>query len=268
MPLNKPRHTSPLRSPSLTGDEEAALAALGQRLGRLHVRQRLGIERDFEAHVLRNGRHFFHVENWHSIHGLIRGGLRFAGLHGRGRRNARAIEVRHHEVPLANLPAAFDGFTLLQLSDLHIDIAAGFVDALIERLIPLRYDQCVLTGDYRARTYGPFDAALAGMQRLRPHIAGTPYAVLGNHDTIRMVPAMEAMGYRLLLNERVTIERGGAAIHLLGIDDAHFYRLDNFAGAIAEVPEQDVAILLSRRSARAPRVGRGVPRTAARARPW
>ena len=245
MPLNKPRHTSPLRSPSLTGDEEAALAALGQRLGRLHVRQRLGIERDFEAHVLRNGRHFFHVENWHSIHGLIRGGLRFAGLHGRGRRNARAIEVRHHEVPLANLPAAFDGFTLLQLSDLHIDIAAGFVDALIERLIPLRYDQCVLTGDYRARTYGPFDAALAGMQRLRPHIAGTPYAVLGNHDTIRMVPAMEAMGYRLLLNERVTIERGGAAIHLLGIDDAHFYRLDNFAGAIAEVPEQDVAILLS-----------------------
>jgi hypothetical protein len=60
-----------------------------------------------------------------------------------------------------------------------------------------------------------------------------------------MVPAMEAMGYRLLLNERVTIERGGETIHLIGIDDAHFYRLDNFAGAVAEVPEQEVAILLS-----------------------
>jgi uncharacterized protein len=36
---------------------------------------------------------------------------------------------------------------------------------------------------------------------------------------------MEAMGYKLLINECVRIERAGAAIYLAGIDDAHFYRL-------------------------------------------
>jgi hypothetical protein len=236
---------SPSPSPALTTDEASALKSLEARVGRLHVRQRLGIERDFEAHVLRNGRHFFHVDRWHSLHGLIRGGLRLAGLHGRGRRNALAIEVRSHDVALARLPAAFDGFTLLQLSDLHIDMAAGFVDALIEAVRPLHYDLCVLTGDYRARTYGPFDAALAGLERLRPHITGTPYAVLGNHDTIRMVPAMEAMGYRVLLNERVNLERDEGAIHLVGVDDAHFYRLENFDRAVDGIPDGGVTILLS-----------------------
>jgi predicted MPP superfamily phosphohydrolase len=239
------RRAPPLRSPGLTTDEACALKLLEARAGQLHVRQRLGIERDFEANVLRKGRHFFHVDNWNSLHGLIRGGLRLVGLHARGRRNALAIEVRNHDVALAHLPAVFDGFTLLQLSDLHIDMAAAFVDALIERVRPLRYDVCVLTGDYRARTYGPFDAALAGLQRLRPHIMGTPYAVLGNHDTIRMVPAMEAMGYQVLLNESVRIERGEAAIHLVGVDDAHFYRLENFERATDGIPDGGVTVLLS-----------------------
>ena len=52
----------------------------------------------------------------------------------------------------------------------------------------LNYDVCVLTGDYRGATFGPFDAALAGMARLRPHLKAPIYGVLGNHDTIRMVP--------------------------------------------------------------------------------
>ena len=229
----------------MTSDELFVLKALESRVGRLHVRQRLGIERDFEAHVLRGASRFFHVENWHSLHGLIRGGLRLAGLHGRGRRNALAIEVRTHDVPLANLPEEFDGFTLLQLSDLHIDMESGFADALIECVRPLRYDLCVLTGDYRARAYGPFDAALAGLERLRQHISGTAYAVLGNHDTIRMVPAMEVMGYRLLLNESVRIERGDDAIHLVGVDDAHLYRLENFDRASDGIPDGGVTILLS-----------------------
>src|SRR3954471_2870998 len=196
-----------MRSPELTKREEAALAGLEPRLGPLHVRQRLGLQHDFEAHVFRKGTHLFHIENWYSIHGLIRGALRLVGLHGRGRRNALAIQVRRNEIPLPHLPAAFDGSTVLQLSDLHIDINAEFVDALIERVRPLEYDLCVITGDYRARTFGPFEPTLAGLERLRAHLKGTVYGVLGNHDTIRLVPGMEARGYTLLLNECVRIER-------------------------------------------------------------
>lgn len=46
------------------------------------------------------------------------------------------------------------------------------------------------------------------------------YGVLGNHDTIQMVPAMEAMGIKILLNECEAIVRGDQRIHLSGIDDA------------------------------------------------
>jgi hypothetical protein len=45
---------------------------LEQRLGRLHARQRLGIETDHEAHIFGHGINFFHIENWYSIHSLIR----------------------------------------------------------------------------------------------------------------------------------------------------------------------------------------------------
>src|SRR5690349_11656780 len=119
-----------MRSPEITAAEEAALAALEPRLGPLHVRQRLGLVHDYETHVFRRGTHILHIENWYSIHSLIRGSLRLVGLHGRGRRNALAIQARRNEVPLLHLPAAFDGFTILQLSDLHIDMNAAFVEAV------------------------------------------------------------------------------------------------------------------------------------------
>lgn len=234
-----------MRSPEPTDSERIALSMLEQRLGHLHVRQRLGLEHDYETHVFRQGTHFFHLENWYSVHSVIRAALWLVGLHGRGQRNARAIELRENEVPIAGLSAAFEGYTILHLSDLHLDIRPGFTEVLIERVRDLRYDLCVLTGDYRARTFGPFAAALDGMERLRPHLNGAVYAILGNHDTIRMVPAMEAMGYRMLLNECVRLDRDGDGIYLAGIDDAHFYRVDNFHRAAGDIPHDAVSILLS-----------------------
>jgi predicted MPP superfamily phosphohydrolase len=232
-------------SPELTSEEEAALAALEPRLGRLHVRQRLGLEQDFEAKVFRKGTHFFHIENWYSFPGVIRGSLRLAGLHGRGRRNALAIQVRTNEVSIPNLPPAFDGFTLLHLSDLHLDSSTRFVDTLIERVRPLEYDVCVLTGDYRVRTFGAFGAVLEGLGRLRPVIKTEAYAVLGNHDTIRLVPGMEEMGYRLLLNEWTKLVREGEVVYLAGIDDAHYYRMENFHRAAHDIPSGALSLLLS-----------------------
>ena len=234
-----------MRSPELTSEERTALAKLEPRLGRLHVRQRLGLENDYEAHIFHKGTHFFHLENWYSVHSLIRNSLRLVGVYGRGRRNALAIEVRENEVRLPSLPRAFDGYTILHLTDLHVDMNQGFVQALIETVRPLDYDLCVLTGDYRARTFGPFAATLAGLEKLRLHLKNTVYAVFGNHDTIRMAPGMEAMGYRLLLNEWVKLQRNGETIYLAGIDDAHYYRMENFHRAAQDIPAEACSILLS-----------------------
>jgi len=234
-----------MRSPELSAEEKAALTQLETRLGRLHVRQRLGLERDYEAHIFRKGTHFFHLENWYSIHTLIRWSLRLVGLHGRGQRNALDIRVLHHDVPIPNLPRAFDGFTLLHMSDLHVDMSPGFVHALTERVRSLDYDACVLTGDYRARTFGPYAATLDGMRVLRAQLKEPVYAVLGNHDSIRMVPGLEGMGIRMLMNEWVEIQRDGESIHLVGIDDAHYYRVENYHRAAHDVPADAISILLS-----------------------
>ncbi len=229
------------RSPS----DADLYAWLDGRVPALHLRQRLGIESDLEARVFGQGIKFFHLENWYSVHSVIRNALRLAGLLGRGRRNAMRIELRHNSVPIAGLPKAFEGFRVLHLSDLHLDMPGDFPHVLGERIRDLDYDLCVMTGDYRYTTFGGLEPALDGLERLRSQLQGPIYAVLGNHDSIRMVPAMEAMGIRLLLNEAVSVVKDGAAIQLAGIDDPHYYRADNLERACRGIGHRDVAILLA-----------------------
>jgi uncharacterized protein len=225
--------------------DEDIICRLEQRLGRLYARQRLGIEDDREGRVFGQGINYFHPENWYFSPTVIRGALRLSGLYGRARRNAADVQVRHHDIVVPALPAAFDGFTILQISDLHVDMNEAAMRRLNELLPDLRYDLCVLTGDYRGKTFGPYDATIEGMARMRAHIAGPAYAVLGNHDTIRMVPALEAMGIRMLLNETLPLVRGAERLHLAGIDDAHYYRVDNIEKAASPIPDGEFSILLS-----------------------
>lgn len=224
---------------------EDLLAKLELRLGRVHAKQRLGIETDHEAQLFGQGLTFFHLENWYSVHSVIRNALRLAGLYGRGRRNAERIVLRHNDVWFKELPPHFDGFTLLHISDMHVDMNEAAMRHLVELVADLRYDICVLTGDYRGKTFGPFEAALDGVSRVRAHLKGPVYGVLGNHDTIQMVPGLEAMGIRMLLNESEAIVRDGQRIHIAGIDDAHFFRVDNIEKAAVQIPDGEFSILLS-----------------------
>src|SRR4030081_1562333 len=221
------------------------LAKLEQRLGRVHARQRLGIEEDYEQRVFGHGINFFHIENWYSIHSVIRHSLKLAGLYLRGCKNAVLIQIRHNLILWAGLPIPFNEFTILHISDMHADISQGAMRGLVELLESVSYDLCVLTGDYRGKTFGPFDEALEAMAQVRSHLKGPVYGVLGNHDTIRMVPGLEEMGIRMLLNECEAISRGDETIYLAGIDDAHYYRVDNIEKAASEIPDTGFSILLS-----------------------
>src|SRR5665213_294011 len=224
---------------------EAVLKKLEQRLGRLHARLRLGIETDHEAQVFGQGINFFHIENWYSVHSVIRAALKLTGLYWRGRRNAERIRVKHNELKFKELPPSFDGFTILHISDMHVDLNEGAMGHLIQIVGGLRYDLCVLTGDYRGKTFGPFEVTLNGIAGVRAHLKGPIYGVLGNHDTIRMIPGLEAMGIRMLLNESESIVRADQRIYLAGIDDAHYFRADNIEKAASQIPDGDFSILLS-----------------------
>jgi uncharacterized protein len=201
--------------------DDAIANRLEQRLGRLHAKQRLGIERDHEAQIFGQGLNFFHIEKWYSIH--------YSFAYPRCAQIGRDFLARSEECGTCpgatqlysppKAPPAFNGFTLLHISDLHVDM--------------------------KGATFGPFDDALEGMKRLRSHLRKTVYGVLGNHDTIRMVPGLEDMGIRILLNECEPVSRGGASIYLAGIDDAHYYRVDKIEKAVSAIPPDAFSILLS-----------------------
>jgi predicted MPP superfamily phosphohydrolase len=139
----------------------------------------------------------------------------------------------------------FEGFTIVHLSDLHVEMSKAAMERVIDLLDEASYDVCVLTGDYRGGTCGPYATTLAGMARVRAGLKGPIYGVLGDHDTICMVPGLEAMGIRMLLNESDVIERGGQRLHLGGIDDAHFYGMDNIEKVAAAIPHDEFSILIS-----------------------
>ena len=225
--------------------DEDIFRKLEERLGPLHARQRLGIETDHEAQIFGQGLLFFHIGNWYPVHSVIRNALKLTGLYWRGRRNTGSILVKRNDVMFKELPPLFDGFTILHLSDMHVDMNEAAMQRLIELVGDMRYDLCVLTGDYRGKNFGPFEATLNGVAQVRAHLKEPVYGVLGDHDAIQMVPGLEAMGIRMLLNESKVIVRGDQQIYLAGIDDAHCFKADDIEKAASQIPYGEFSILLS-----------------------
>jgi predicted MPP superfamily phosphohydrolase len=176
-------------------------------------------------------------QRWYVLLFLMRAmqlGLRLTGQFERGVRNARDIVVRELSLPLERLPEGFDGFTVLHLSDLHLDGMPGLERLLLDRIGNREFDLCVLTGDYRTRLHGPIGPT---MDRLRPLATGLRsrhgiLAVLGNHDGCHMVEPMEAMGIRVLINESVELSRGESRLQVVGTDDVHYYFTDQAIHAL------------------------------------
>jgi predicted MPP superfamily phosphohydrolase len=215
------------------------------RVGKSHLRRRLGIETEHVADRFGQGQTFFHIENWSTAASVIHFLLKITGTAARGRSNVLDFKLRRNRVVLPHLPEAFEGFTVLQLSDLHLDVLPEFPEVLGRAVSGLEYDVCVFTGDYRFLTYGPHEQALSGMERICRDIDRDTYAILGNHDSILMAREIEALGVRLLINENVRLERGEAGIHLAGIDDPHYYSADNLEKSYQDIPDNAVSILLA-----------------------
>ena len=165
--------------------------------------------------------------------------LRATGLYRRGVRNALAVGLEQVELRFDRLPVAFDGYRILQISDPHIDAMPEFAERLAALVRDVPVDLCVLTGDYRYRVHGPFDGVRAAFDTLLPEIAATDgiFAILGNHDSVEMVPMFEARNVRVLVNQTVSVSRGGALLHLTGVDDAYYYYTESASDALRHAPE-------------------------------
>ena len=221
--------------------EDELLARIERRVGRLHARQRLGVEQDHEKNFDRG----ISLDNSRRLRALIRGILKVTGMYERGLRNTERIVVRENQVAFRNLPPAFDGFTLLHITDLHADKSVRAMRRLAEILRSLDYDVCVITGDFRGETLGPFDECMEEMARLRPYLKKPVYTVLGNHDTIRMVPGWKTWAFACWSTSRWLLSAAASVSIWRASTMRILYHLQNFEKATAEIPHGAFSILLS-----------------------
>lgn len=242
----KPMHPcEPINNAPVADTEQALLFYLRERVPAEVVRRRLELERCGPEPVFDVRNLTLNPENWSGFTPLLRTLLQGFGLYERGRRNALTLTVRERSLKIAGLPADFNGYRILQISDPHLDMRPDFTDALSAALEGVDADLCVLTGDFRFQTTGDSTAALEAVARLAGTLPAPAYAVLGNHDCLSMLPEMEAVGVRVLFNEGVALSRGGAVAWLAGVDDPHYFRLHDLKAAQAGRPENAVALLLA-----------------------
>jgi hypothetical protein len=169
---------------------------------------------------------------------VLRFGLKATGLYDRGVRNALDIRLRQLEIALPELPGPFDGYRLLQLTDLHLDGLPGIDDAICAVIDGVPLDLVALTGDYRWRVHGEYRQILPPLERVRNCLAPADgfYATLGNHDPVALVDPLERLGIRVLANETVSIPRDGQYLHVTGLDDVHYFYSEHAAAALAGAP--------------------------------
>lgn len=224
----------------------AELKAYAARLGDEEFEARMQLEARMRERCGKGqGQGIFRIEHQFDLYAFIRFCLKLSCLWNRAVRNYFDIQVVRNTVCLPHLPPEFDGYTILQLTDLHADLHPDFPARVKEVIAPLQYDCVALTGDFRTCTYSDHSSATAATIDIVSAIDAPKYGVLGNHDSLGKLPSMEAAGIQFLLNEHVVIRRGKAELCLIGIDDPNFYQTHCFKRALRGAPENAPKVLLS-----------------------
>jgi hypothetical protein len=161
---------------------------------------------------------------------------------------ARDIEVVHQPMYLQNLAESFEGYTIVQISDIHHGalVRADHILSAVEMINHLEPDVVVLTGDYitHSRAYMEPCAELLG--RLKAHDG--VYAVLGNHDfwtdADKMARSFKKHHIHLLRNAHTHLERNGDHVALAGVDDSTTEQ-DDLRAALRGVRVNAPTVLLS-----------------------
>lgn len=148
----------------------------------------------------------------------------------------RHIMVAEETFYSEKLPAAFDGYRLVQLSDLHVGTwgeDTSFIKNLVDTVNALHPDLIVFTGDIVNRETGELTPFVEELSRLQAKDG--VYSILGNHDygdyvdwdspearlenNLRLARHERSMGWHLLNNEAVWIHNGGDSILLIGVEN-------------------------------------------------
>jgi predicted MPP superfamily phosphohydrolase len=173
--------------------------------------------------------------------------------------------LRDHtlEIDVPDLPSAFDGYRIVQLSDFHIGgngWAADTVARAVKLAMAKRGDLIVLSGDFVETTPG-----IAACRDLLSPLRAPDgiVAVLGNHDygdnAIRvqaLLEMLEGLAVRVLRNESMRIQRGASELWIVGVDDGYSGH-DFLPKALVGVPSNARPVVISHYPDSAWRLGPG-----------
>lgn len=149
----------------------------------------------------------------------------YSGTHAR-----HEFEITPITIPIRNLPDAFQGFRIVQMSDLHLEeyTETWFLERMVAQINALAPDLVLITGDFVSR--GPlalpvsWRAAGAAAEILSTLKAPQRFGVLGNHDVNvgaeHVIRPLEAHGTPILVDSYTPIERGSDVLWLCGANDA------------------------------------------------
>ena len=143
------------------------------------------------------------------------------------RRTAQVVRV---DVPITNLPAALHGFTVAQITDIHVGptIKTRYLQAIVRRVNTLDADMVAITGDLVDGSVADLGAHVAPLSTLSSRHGS--YFVTGNHEYYSgahaWITELRRLGVQVLMNEHVVLQQGGASLVLAGVADFHADRFD------------------------------------------
>lgn len=171
--------------------------------------------------------------------------------------------LHEQEIYYEDLPAAFDGFTITQISDIH---SGGFHNkSAVEKGIQLVNDQksdlFVFTGDLVNNAATEIEPWIPSFKKIKAPFG--QFSILGNHDygdyvawpnevakhqnLQRLFDNHKKIGFRLLMDEHLLLEKEGQSIALLGVENwgVGFGKRGNLSKALQDLPKDQFKILLS-----------------------
>jgi predicted MPP superfamily phosphohydrolase len=177
--------------------------------------------------------------------------------------NARRLaHVKHVNIPVANLPDALNGYTIAQISDIHVGptIKRKYLSAIVDKVNSLGADAIAITGDLVDGTVARLAKHTAPLARLEAP-DGT-FFVTGNHEYYSGADAwiaeLRRLGVTVLMNQHVVRKRGPATLMIAGVADftAHHFnpehKSDPRQAAMGAPPGLDLRILLAHQPRSAP----------------
>ena len=175
------------------------------------------------------------------------------------------LQVKRQQLYLQGLPPAFDGYRVVQLSDLHLGTYGGdtaFMTRLVDSVNSLRPDLIVFTGDMVNTSAAEAVPYVQVLRRLRA--TDGVLSVLGNHDYMTYQPglspagqraelqtllrAQQLMGWQVLNNAHQAIVRQGDTLYVAGVENVGkppFPTRGNLDKALRGIPPQACTLLLS-----------------------